>query len=201
MTLATRLQNQVSWVDKVALALSFLRWVCTSGLPSDLAVTDNIALQVLEGIVAQGGIYCRTHILALLILVYLFVCLFVCLFTVPDSVRQQYEDNCQWIREAGKHQLVGLLGNIVSQHESRASKIFGVFIYLSRLWVLRRGSCIQTRREEYLLLLHSIRLFQMGGWRCVLPVRQVASYSYLFSLAFRCLQYRLQKTEAGRGLN
>lgn len=50
----------------------------------------------------------------------MFVYSFVCLFTVPDSVRQQYEDNCQWIREAGKHQLVGLLGNIVSQRESNS---------------------------------------------------------------------------------
>ena len=25
---------------------------------------------------------------------------------VPNSVKQQYEDNCKWIREAGKHQLV-----------------------------------------------------------------------------------------------
>ena len=35
-------------------------------------------------------------------------------------MRQQYEDNCQWIREAGKHQLVGLLGNIASQRESNS---------------------------------------------------------------------------------
>ena len=31
------------------------RWVCTSGLSADLAVTDNISLQVQEGIVAKGG--------------------------------------------------------------------------------------------------------------------------------------------------
>ena len=35
-----------------------------------------------------------------------FVCLYVCA-SVPDSVRQQYQDNCTWIREAGKQQLVG----------------------------------------------------------------------------------------------
>ena len=31
------------------------RWVCTSGRSEDLAATDNIALQVMEGIVAKGG--------------------------------------------------------------------------------------------------------------------------------------------------
>ena len=34
-------------------------------------------------------------------------------------------------------------------------------IYVSRLWVLRHGFCIQMKREEHLLLLHSTRLFQM----------------------------------------
>jgi len=41
----------------IVIVLTLLRWVCTSGLPNDLAVTDNIALQVLEGIVAKGGVY------------------------------------------------------------------------------------------------------------------------------------------------
>ena len=54
-----------------------------------------------------------------LLLFHLLVCTFVSLYActaVPDSVRQQYEDNCKWIREAGRQQLVGstlwwLLGN------------------------------------------------------------------------------------------
>ena len=29
--------------------------------------------------------------------------------TVPDMVRQQYEDNLKWIREAGSHQLVRMV--------------------------------------------------------------------------------------------
>ena len=46
-------------------------------------------------------------------------------------MRQQYEDNCQWIREAGKHQLVGLLGNIVSQRESNSVLPKFLSVYLS----------------------------------------------------------------------
>lgn len=56
------------------------RWVCTSGNPRDLAVTDNIAASVLEEIGAS----------------------------VTDRIRQQYNDNIRWIREAGKHKMVGL---------------------------------------------------------------------------------------------
>lgn len=65
--------------DIFSLGFGPFRWVCTSADPCDLDTTDNITLQVLEGILAKG---------------------------VPDSVRQQYEDNCKWIREASKHELV-----------------------------------------------------------------------------------------------
>jgi len=53
--------------------------VCTSGLESDLQVTDELAAEILEDIVRRG---------------------------LPDSVAVQYEDNIRWIREAGKNRLV-----------------------------------------------------------------------------------------------
>ena len=31
------------------------RWVCTSAMPADLELTDNLAVTVLEGIVKKGG--------------------------------------------------------------------------------------------------------------------------------------------------
>lgn len=55
------------------------RWVCTSGLCTDLETTDRITTDILEDTISQG---------------------------VPPYVKQQYEDNCQWIKEAGKHNLV-----------------------------------------------------------------------------------------------
>uniref|UniRef100_A0A8C5NWY3 Urocanate hydratase n=1 Tax=Jaculus jaculus TaxID=51337 RepID=A0A8C5NWY3_JACJA len=55
------------------------RWVCTSGDPRDLAVTDQLATSVLEKAIEDG---------------------------VKASVKLQYTDNIRWIREASKHQLV-----------------------------------------------------------------------------------------------
>jgi urocanate hydratase len=55
------------------------RWVCTSGDPSDLEVSDNIAAEVLEGILSGQ---------------------------VSSDIRTQLEDNLMWIREAGKNRLV-----------------------------------------------------------------------------------------------
>lgn len=55
------------------------RWVCTSGNPQDLTVTDHLATSVLEKAIADG---------------------------VKASVKLQYMDNIRWIREAAKHQLV-----------------------------------------------------------------------------------------------
>jgi len=54
------------------------RWVCTSGDPEDLAVTDRIAAEVLENI----------------------------LQTASADIKSQLEDNLHWIKEAGKNNLV-----------------------------------------------------------------------------------------------
>ena len=54
------------------------RWVCTSGKPEDLEMTDRLAAEVLEDM-------CRTS---------------------PGSIRGQLEDNLHWIREAGPNRLV-----------------------------------------------------------------------------------------------
>ena len=54
------------------------RWVCTSGRPEDLEVTDRLAAEILEDM-------CRT---------------------APGSIRGQLEDNLHWIREAGRNRLV-----------------------------------------------------------------------------------------------
>lgn len=54
------------------------RWVCTSGNPKDLAVSDRIAAEVLERI----------------------------LRTAPADIQSQLEDNLHWIREAQKNNLV-----------------------------------------------------------------------------------------------
>ncbi|MDR0691739.1 MAG: urocanate hydratase [Prevotellaceae bacterium] len=54
------------------------RWVCTSGKPEDLAITDALALEVLEELYQ----------------------------TAPACIRPQLEDNIRWIREAQKNNLV-----------------------------------------------------------------------------------------------
>lgn len=54
------------------------RWVCTSGKPEDLAVTDRLAVEVLEDI-------CKT---------------------APEEIQHQMEDNIHWIKEAGRNNLV-----------------------------------------------------------------------------------------------
>jgi len=54
------------------------RWVCTSGKPEDLELSDNIAAEVLEKMAA----------------------------TSPDEISQQMRDNIHWIREAQKNKLV-----------------------------------------------------------------------------------------------
>jgi len=54
------------------------RWVCTSSDPKDLAVTDRIAAEVLEQLLAEA----------------------------PEEIRGQMEDNLHWIREADKHRMV-----------------------------------------------------------------------------------------------
>lgn len=54
------------------------RWVCTSGKPEDLAITDQIAARILEEIAADA----------------------------PKEIEMQMRDNIHWIREAGKNKLV-----------------------------------------------------------------------------------------------
>lgn len=54
------------------------RWVCTSGKPEDLHKTDEIALRVLEEMAS----------------------------TAPDEIRQQMQDNIQWIKGAQQNKLV-----------------------------------------------------------------------------------------------
>src|SRR5690554_499237 len=54
------------------------RWVCTSSKPEDLALTDKIACEVLEGIANDA----------------------------PAEIREQLNDNIHWIREAQKNKLV-----------------------------------------------------------------------------------------------
>ncbi len=54
------------------------RWVCTSGKPEDLDVTDHIAMDVLSSIAS----------------------------TAPSEISQQMKDNIKWIREAKKNKLV-----------------------------------------------------------------------------------------------
>lgn len=54
------------------------RWVCTSGDPEDLALSDRLAAEVLERELAEA----------------------------PDDIRGQLADNLHWIREAGKNKMV-----------------------------------------------------------------------------------------------
>lgn len=54
------------------------RWVCTSGSPADLELTDRIATEILEKL-AVGA---------------------------PEEIHRQMLDNIHWIREAGKNNLV-----------------------------------------------------------------------------------------------
>jgi len=54
------------------------RWVCTSGNPEDLKITDHIAAAVLEEIA----------------------------LTSPKEIEMQMRDNIHWIREAGRNKLV-----------------------------------------------------------------------------------------------
>ncbi len=54
------------------------RWVCTSGKPEDLDTTDRIAMEVLEELMQ----------------------------TAPERIRQQMQDNIQWIKGAKANRLV-----------------------------------------------------------------------------------------------
>ncbi|XP_066285375.1 urocanate hydratase-like [Branchiostoma lanceolatum] len=65
--------------DIFSLGFGPFRWVCTSANPNDLATTDEIATSVLEDIINKG---------------------------VPESAKQQFQDNIRWIKEAGIHKMV-----------------------------------------------------------------------------------------------
>ena len=54
------------------------RWVCSSGDPKDLEVTDRLAAEVLEDMIR----------------------------TAPDDIKGQLADNLHWIKEAGRNHLV-----------------------------------------------------------------------------------------------
>ena len=54
------------------------RWVCCSNEPSDLEVTDKIAIRVLRKLIKKS----------------------------PDQIKQQMNDNIHWIKDAGKNRLV-----------------------------------------------------------------------------------------------
>ncbi len=76
--------NYPSYVQDIMGPMCFdfgfgpFRWVCTSGKPEDLEISDNIAAEVLETIA----------------------------LTAPDEIGQQMKDNIHWIREAQKNKLV-----------------------------------------------------------------------------------------------
>ncbi|MBP6979300.1 MAG: urocanate hydratase [Bacteroidales bacterium] len=73
-----------SYVENIMGPLFFdygfgpFRWVCTSGNPKDLELTDQIALEVMEHIAGKA----------------------------PEDIREQMQDNIHWIREAGRNRLV-----------------------------------------------------------------------------------------------
>lgn len=56
------------------------RWVCCSGLTEDLRKTDQIAMNVIENLLNQSD--------------------------EIKQIKQQYEDNLEWIRKAEHHRLV-----------------------------------------------------------------------------------------------
>lgn len=76
------------------------RWVCTSGRPEDLAVTDRLAAEVLEEIMQ----------------------------TAPEEIRPQMADNIHWIREAGRnHLVVGSQARILYADAEGRTKIAEAF--------------------------------------------------------------------------
>ena len=93
------------------------RWVCTSGLASDLEMTDRLAAEVLEEIMQ----------------------------TAPDEIKPQMADNIHWIREAGRnHLVVGSQARILyadAEGRSRIAQAFNQAIAdgrITRLVVLGR---------------------------------------------------------------
>lgn len=76
------------------------RWVCTSGLASDLEMTDRLAAEVLEEIMQSA----------------------------PDEIKPQMADNIHWIREAGRnHLIVGSQARILYADAEGRSRIAQTF--------------------------------------------------------------------------
>ncbi|CAD6198752.1 unnamed protein product [Caenorhabditis auriculariae] len=65
--------------DIFSMGFGPFRWVCTSGLPEDLAQTDRVAAKIIADLQKSD---------------------------VPDNVKQQYADNLKWIEEAERNGLV-----------------------------------------------------------------------------------------------
>lgn len=66
--------------DIFCLGFGPFRWICTSCNPEDLEKTDEIALNVLNGIINEQQI--------------------------TKNIKDQYRDNIKWLEEAGKNKLV-----------------------------------------------------------------------------------------------
>lgn len=64
--------------DIFSLGFGPFRWICTSGLPEDLKLTDKIAEQVLMDLITKS----------------------------PKIVADQLTDNLDWIRKAEENKLV-----------------------------------------------------------------------------------------------
>jgi len=95
-----------SYVEHIMGPLCFdygfgpFRWVCTSGRPEDLAVTDRLAGDVIAELAAQA----------------------------PRETRQQYLDNLRWIRQAGQNRLVvGSQARILYSDEEGRRRIAAAF--------------------------------------------------------------------------
>ena len=84
ITLADGAFRYPSYVQDIMGPLFFdygfgpFRWVCASGDPGDLELTDRLAAEVLEQLRAEA----------------------------PDDIKGQLDDNIHWIREAGRNRLV-----------------------------------------------------------------------------------------------
>jgi urocanate hydratase len=76
------------------------RWVCTSSRPSDLDLTDQIAMDVLEDMLTEA----------------------------PIDIKQQISDNLKWVREAKKNRLVvGSQARILYADAEGRARIAGAF--------------------------------------------------------------------------
>ena len=96
--------------DIFSLGFGPFRWVCTSGLSSDLSKSDEIALEVLETI--RGSLSTPSSD--------------DCVGTNDYATRAlpQFDDNILWLREAEDHQLVvGSQARILYANAEARSKI------------------------------------------------------------------------------